>query len=397
MPLIPIRTETPIRRRPAANIALIAVNVVAFVLTHGPLGSALAQVSRSMMLLTFEPQVHQFLTYQFLHANLWHLGGNMLFLWVFGNSVNAKLGHGPYVLFYLASGVFAAWGFSRVDPAGGLLIGASGAIAGVTAAYLALFPLSHVVILSVVIVIGFFRVPAMVLIVVKIILWDNLVGPRLGGADNVAYSAHLSGYAFGFVGGLMMLFSRGVQRDHYDMIAVWERAWRRISYRRALAREFVPGHEGGGWIPRRVAVEGRRDDAKLDRVMSLREDITARIAAADAAGACERHQALLSLDPAQVLPERHQLWIARAYYETGRAEAAAAAFEQFLQTYRASSEAPGVALLLGILYARDLGRCDRAEAVLSDAMDRLTDPSRREQCQRWLEEARSRLGSPRRP
>lgn len=390
MPLIPIRTETPIRRTPSANIALILINVAVFALTHGAWSRFPSHLGQSMMLATYAPEFHQFLTYQFLHANLWHLGGNMLCLWVFGNSVNGKMGHGPYVMFYLASGVFAALGFALIDRAGGLLVGASGAIAGVTTAYLALFPLSRVIILSLVIVIGFFRVPAMVLIVIKIILWDNLIGPRLGGPDHVAYSAHLSGYAFGFAGGVMMLLSRGVQRDADDILAVWRRAWQRLAYRRAVAREFVSDDALGGRIPRRLAVRTARDDSRLDRIMALREQISSGIAAGDLAATCDRYEELLSLDPEQVLPERQQLQVARACYEAGRAAQAAAAYERFLQQYPASPESPEVALLLGIIYARDLDRPDRAEKVLTDALTLLSNADRRRQCEMWLEEIRRR-------
>src|SRR5690606_30503901 len=88
------------------------------------------------------PELHQFLSYQFLHASWLHLLGNMLFLYVFGNSVEDRLGRAAYLLFYLAGGVMAGVGHAWLEAAP--VLGASGAVAGVTGAFLALFPLSNI-------------------------------------------------------------------------------------------------------------------------------------------------------------------------------------------------------------------------------------------------------------
>jgi membrane associated rhomboid family serine protease len=112
--IIPIRTESVIRRTPLVNYILLGVNVFLFLLLDQALsGEAIQSFKmRYLALHSDEPALYQFFTYQFLHADLWHLLGNMLFLWVFGNSVNAKMGDIPYLLFYLAGGVFAAWGYA---------------------------------------------------------------------------------------------------------------------------------------------------------------------------------------------------------------------------------------------------------------------------------------------
>jgi membrane associated rhomboid family serine protease len=97
MPLvaIPIRTETVIRRTPSVNFALIAANALMFLLFDARFASdgMRAIGHRYLHLVGFEPSIHQFFTYQFIHADFMHLVGNMLFLWVFGNSVNAKMGN----------------------------------------------------------------------------------------------------------------------------------------------------------------------------------------------------------------------------------------------------------------------------------------------------------------
>ena len=116
---------------------------------------------------------------RFAPADVWHLVGNMLFLWVFGNGVNAKLGDLPYLFFYLAGGVFAGvvFGWLSADE----LLGASGSIAAVTTAYLVLYPRSRVTVLFAFFFITFFEVPATIIIAVKIILWDNILAPQIAG------------------------------------------------------------------------------------------------------------------------------------------------------------------------------------------------------------------------
>ena len=114
MLLIPIRTESPIQRTPWVNIALISLNAIAFMFFNQLLAGQRVKEFMDAYLVfdSAEPALFQFFTYQFLHGDFWHLLGNMLFLWVFGNSVNAKMGDVPYLLFYLAGGVLAAWGFA---------------------------------------------------------------------------------------------------------------------------------------------------------------------------------------------------------------------------------------------------------------------------------------------
>lgn len=394
MPLIPIRTESPIRRTPWVNIALIGLCIAAYLVFNVSGVPAVAGLKRDLALFTLQPRLHQFLTYQFLHADLMHLAANMLFLWVFGSSVNAKMGHGPYLLLFLGGGVFAAWGFAMTDARGAELIGASGSIAAVTTAYLVLFPLSRVVILSLMFVIGFFRVPAMVLILLKVILWDVVaLGADEGG--NVAHAAHLAGYAYGFAVALLVLLLRGVQRDHYDLLALWDRAARRFAWRRAMAGNGGAATIDGAWIPGRVVTQrSAADTARLDRAAELRDSISRYLAAGETQQACAAHEQLVMLDAALCLRERDQILIGRAHYEAGRSPQAAAAFERFLAVYRGSTEAPAVALLLGVIYARDLQRNELADAVLTSALDRLTDAARREQCLHWLRHVRAALGRP---
>ncbi len=151
---------------------------------------------------TFLPLI----THMFLHGGWLHIIGNMLYLWVFGDNVEARLGSGTYLLFYLLCGIVAAIGQGIISPAP--MLGASGAIAGVLGAYLVLSPSARirtliflgifitVVQLPAIIVIGFF-------IVIQFI--EGFASLRIAGhaaTEQVAYFAHI----FGFFAGIVLLF-----------------------------------------------------------------------------------------------------------------------------------------------------------------------------------------------
>src|SRR5712675_519667 len=124
--LLPLRTDSPLRHTPWTNWALIAANVIVFFIT-GPRGEhASGSITETFGLMTRQPELYQFFTYQFLHADWMHIGGNMLFLYIFGNNVNDRLGHIGYLAFYLAGGVVSGMGHAAfaTQP----IIGASGSI-----------------------------------------------------------------------------------------------------------------------------------------------------------------------------------------------------------------------------------------------------------------------------
>ncbi len=395
MIFLPIRTEMVARRTPMANYALLAANgmmYLVFNIVHNP--ALRAFHDRHLVLHGDWPVLHQYFTYQFLHADLWHLGGNMLFLWVFGNSVNAKLGNAAYALFYLAAGVFAALTFT-VDSTDALL-GASGAIAGVTTAYLVLFPRSRVTVLFVFFFITFFEVPAMVLIGVKVILWDNIFAPSIGGAGNVAISAHLGGYAFGFVAAGIMLAVRAVPRDHFDMLALLDRWNRRRQFRSVMSDPNAQRQAVYGTVARPAAPtpqEQRVEDQRLDRITDLRGQIGEILDRGDVSAAASAYEELIAIDPNQCLPAQQQVVVAREFYSTGRPPQAASAFERYLSSYRSGYEADEIRMLLGIIYARDLQQYGTAEKYLQEALRRLTDASRQSQCREWIAFAKTAMGN----
>jgi len=145
------------------------------------------------------------ITSLFMHAGLIHLFGNMLFLWIFGDNVEHRLGHLRYLLFYLAAGVVATLAQVAATPDSVIpTLGASGAISGVLGAYLVLFPHNRVTI----VVLRFipYRVPAIVAIGMWAVfqLLSSVASPAGEVAGGVAYLAHIGGFVFGVVVGLLV-------------------------------------------------------------------------------------------------------------------------------------------------------------------------------------------------
>ncbi len=395
--IIPIRTECTIRRTPVANYGLIGVNVFLFLLFADGIGlPALVRFKTAYLALqSHQPHIYQFFTYQFIHADFWHLGGNMLFLWVFGNSVNAKMGNWPYLLFYLAGGVFAACGFVMVTDQPTNLIGASGAIAASTTAYLALFPRSRVTVLIWFFFIHLIELPAMVIIGLKIIVWDNLVAPSLGGGSSIAYSAHLAGYVFGFSAALILLLIRALPRDQFDILALWKRWNQRREFKSVMSDPANAARARFGTVARTKQLSPEAQAAaerRIDEISELRTRISEQLERSDIGAALVSYDALVHLDPRQTLSEHNQLVVSRECYRIGRFSEAAAAFERFLDCYPTALEAGDVRLLLGIVYARDLKQYENAETHLERSMENLQDQSRRQQCGEWLDNVRAALG-----
>jgi len=154
------------------------------------------------------------LTSMFLHGSVLHLLGNMLYLWIFGNNIEDRLGRPGFVLFYLSGGLAAVLAQVAIDPRSQQpLIGASGAIAAVLGAYLVLYPGARILSL---VFLGFFYqlipVPALVVLgfwfVLQIIDGFTSLGGPSANAGGVAFFAHIGGFALGLVVGVLIRLRR---------------------------------------------------------------------------------------------------------------------------------------------------------------------------------------------
>ncbi len=228
--MLPLKDDVPSRTFPLVTVALIALNAAAFLyqasLAMGPEPGAaraaqafVAEFGVTPCRLTGRcPLVDEFpspavtvFTAMFLHGGLFHIAGNMLYLWIFGNNVEDALGHGRFLVFYLLSGVAAAGLQTLAAPQSSIpMIGASGAISGVLGAYLILFPYARVLVL---LVFGFFArlvyVPAVIVlgfwIVVQFVNGLVTIGAvAAAGAETggTAWFAHIGG----FLSGIVLLF-----------------------------------------------------------------------------------------------------------------------------------------------------------------------------------------------
>ncbi len=224
--MIPIRDDNPTHRFPVITVAFIAVNVAVFVyqLTLGQAGLAAFWDRWAFMPARFlaDPfsaeQLTTIFTAMFMHAGWVHVAGNLLYLWIFGNNIEDRLGHGRFVVFYLVCGVAATLAQAIVSPASTVPnLGASGAIAGVLGAYLVLYPGASVLTL---IPIFFFvelaRLPAVLVIGFWFVLQlgSGLAALGAGMMDmgGVAWFAHIGGFVAGVVLTLPLILQRRRRR-----------------------------------------------------------------------------------------------------------------------------------------------------------------------------------------
>jgi len=407
--LIPISTDTSIRRTPRVNYGLIVVNAIIFLVPWLLVIAAKTEYGRRWgtaelaellykwcepgVLDGTEPRLFQFITYQFLHANFAHVAGNMLFLWVFGNPVNAKMGNLPYLLFYLSCGVFSATGYGLFTDSS--MLGASGAIAGITTAYLVLYPRSYITVVYWWFYIGTFELPSMYMIVIKMIIWDNVVAPQMVEYGNVAFGAHLAGYAFGFVVPVIMLALRFLPRDQFDIVALLRRWFQRKAMRVAMRDPNAQARAQFGRVARPISVKDvpvKQVTPAQDQITALRRKIAQFLGQNDRDTAASLYEEMMELDPRQVLGRNQQLDVANQLYTLNRLPQAAAAYEKYLSHYSPSEQADHVKLLLGIIYARDLQQYEVAREHLMQLLDRIDDQERLEQCRHWLKVANEGLG-----
>ncbi len=228
--MLPVRDHLPTRSAPIVNYVLVALNFVVFgleVLTAAGRADA-AAVGRWALVpanLVADPvaNVPTLFTHMFLHAGIGHVAGNMLFLWIFGGNVEDALGHGRYVVFYLGCGLVAALAQVVVSPHATIpMLGASGAISGVLAAYGLLYPRSPITVVNPIPILWIFwglfvSFPAW-LVILEFFganLWNAFQPSSTPGG--VAFVAHVGG----FVAGLALLPTLRTQKPvEYDP---WER------------------------------------------------------------------------------------------------------------------------------------------------------------------------------
>jgi membrane associated rhomboid family serine protease len=216
--MIPLRDTVPSETVPVVTRLLIAANVLVF-LYQGGIGPAGESFIRTHGLVprrvNFDEleTLRPLLTSMFMHGGWMHLFGNMLYLHIFGDNVEDRLGHARYLVLYFMSGIVAGFAQIMINPGSGLpMVGASGAIAGVTGAYFLFFPRARIVTLvPFFIFLQILELPAVFFLFVwfafQLLLGIGSLGME-SGAGGVAFWAHIGGFLAGMVLGPMLARSR---------------------------------------------------------------------------------------------------------------------------------------------------------------------------------------------
>lgn len=232
--MLPIGDDNPTNRTSFVVYVLIGLNVFVFGHQLGLSQPELREFFASWAIVpaqltasfqgeaSIPPMVPEWVTLissQFLHGGFLHLGGNMLFLWIFGNNIEERLGHTRFAIFYILCGILAGLSQWLISQNSGVpLLGASGAIAGVMGAYIIRFPGAKVLTL---VFLGFFITTIYLPAIVYLGFWFlqqavlGLSGLNVGSGDQaggVAYWAHAGGFVFGILLGPLL----GLFRDNGD-------------------------------------------------------------------------------------------------------------------------------------------------------------------------------------
>jgi membrane associated rhomboid family serine protease len=384
--ILPIRTSIWPRRTPYANYVLIIVNVICFALTYWPHRNVftgteeiLRPAAVQFMLTPVRPHLWQFISYAFLHSGLLHIFGNMYFLYLFGNNVNDKLGHANYLCLYFGGAVFAGVGhiLLHINP----VLGASGAVAAVTGAYLVLFPQTLITVLYWFYIFGTMDLSALYFIAFKLIVWDNMVEPRFS-PSSIAYVAHIAGYAFGIAAVLLMLATGLISSSHFDLWAMIKRWNQRRRYRDVVSSGYDPltGLTATKQIKVKEVKKTAEQQQQEEKIKQLHDEIAGQILRRNLPAAAEAYLELIEIDSEQLLPRQHLLDIANQLASESRHAESAQAYEKFLSRYGNYEYVEQVELMAGILYSRYLNKPELAIKHLQAAAQRLSDPGQVKMC-----------------
>ena len=375
---VPYRTSRRQKYWPIVNLTLIAINLIAFALTWqqmeasdvGPLATyEVAREAIPVMGFYLQPQHFewwQLLSYTFLHGGVWHLVMNMVFLFVFGNAVEDRLGRLGYLAFYLAAGVVA--GMVHIATVDAPVIGASGAVAGVTGAFLVLYPRVEMEILFIVIPVER-TFPGWVIICIYVAL--DVYNLLSDAGTNVAYTAHLGGYGFGFVVCMLLLALRLIDREPYDLFADMYHIYRRRRFRKQVARGYDP------WVNDDEIERPNAATTTLSPAAeAIRRRVHSRVRRREYEQAAIDYRALQQAASGTALRPDAQMDVANQLMTEGDHSAAAGAYDLLITAHGSDPLVPRAQLLLGLIYTRYLDRPADAQMHLKKASRSLAGEDR---------------------
>lgn len=355
--------------------ALLAINILFFLWQLAATKNLPDIVSGPVRPFMLEPGVSgwwTWLTYAFLHGSPMHIIGNMVFFWVFAQAVEDRLGRVGFAAFYLVGAV--ATGFAHALFKDNPVVGASGAVACCTGAYLVMFPLAGVRVLLFFIIIGVFVLPAWVFIALAVARDVLMLGM---GSHRVAVEAHLGGYLYGFAIAFVLLATRLVDRQPYDLFTAFNQKRRRGQIRGAVEKRGL--HKPMATKPQRRA-RPAPPPRRADDAAELRRGIESALADRRLGSAATMYRRLIEHHTGQAarLPRDQQLDLANTLYQREHHDLAARAYDDFLKAHPSDAEAPMVRVLLARLLANHLADhlqdTIRAKELLRQALLELGDP-----------------------
>jgi membrane associated rhomboid family serine protease len=219
--MIPLRDVIPSRTTPYITITIIGLNALAWFYELALPGNLLPLFLQFYGVVPANFHASSLVTSMFLHGSWSHVLGNMWYLWIFGDNVEDRVGHGRFIIFYLLCGFAAAIGQTVMDPDSTLpMIGASGAIAGVMGAYFVLYPKSRVLTLIPLIIFWeVIEIPATFLLgfwfLMQLFSAGAIAVTANSAGGGVAFMAHVAGFICG-VGGIFIFRQRQRQEQYWN-------------------------------------------------------------------------------------------------------------------------------------------------------------------------------------
>jgi membrane associated rhomboid family serine protease len=221
--MIPLRDIIPSRTVPYITITIIVLNALAWLFELSLPRELLPVFLQVYGVVPADFHAPTLISSMFLHGGWSHIIGNMWYLWIFGDNIEDRLGHGRFIVFYLLCGITAALGQVIFDPSSRLpTIGASGAIAGVMGAYFVLYPQSRVLTLIPWIFLQIVEIPAIVLLgfwfLMQLFSAGAIAVTASTHGGGVAFAAHVAGFVVGIIGVFVFRkrdYDRWEQVDYY--------------------------------------------------------------------------------------------------------------------------------------------------------------------------------------
>jgi membrane associated rhomboid family serine protease len=326
--------------------------------------------------------VHGLITSAFLHGGFMHILGNMIFLIIFGPSVEDRFGRIGFTLFFLGGAIASGLAHIAVDqhPA----IGASGAVAAVSGAYLVLFPRTRIKCFVIFFIIGIYMIPSWWLIGLYIVL--DLFDQVFAAENGIANMAHLGGYFMGIVVAATLLGTKILEREPYDLVSIFKQRQRR--------KAFTHAHKIHESQLGRVRADKAPLDPRAEQLAKSRAQVGSLLSQGNADSAADAYLQMIEefghdANAPTTLHRDAQYQVANSLYQRGQRIEAAEAFEKLLTSYPSDPERHIINVIIARTRANDQGDVPGAISILEELLEDGLDSDTKTLVQDELERIRS--------